>query len=224
MLAGVNPINRLICHALMGGSLTTAAVRWPPRFTERLTAWLETHRRPEGGYGWASDSVSQVTPTLGVLGCYQVLGKRPPNASRVASFVGNNYPVSKRRRTERPLWRLDFEQVQTLLWLDEAIDDFRPLAATWNKPAAFTNRYEMGGNPVFQHQSMAVQVRYLLKLSPSDDDGAWRDYFATRRRADSTFNTTPASDGSDGRLMNTLWGVLASDSLDIPLLPTPDLA
>jgi hypothetical protein len=131
--------------------------------------------------------------------------------------------VPERRRTERPLWRLDFEQVQTLLWLKESIDDFRTLAATWTGPAEFTNRYEMGGNPVLQHQAMAVRVRQLLKLSPSEGDGAWRDYFLARRRADGVFNTTPASDGSGGHLMNTLWGLLAADCLKLPLPAAPGL-
>ncbi|MCW5965957.1 MAG: hypothetical protein KIT83_18100 [Bryobacterales bacterium] len=224
MMVTVNPINRRTCLALLGASLAPAAVRWPQRFTDRLTSWLETHRRPEGGYGWASDLVSQVTPSFGAVGCYQLLGKRPPAASRVASFVRNNYPVPERRRTERPLWRLDFEQIQTLLWLDEPIDDFRPLAATWTRPAEFTNRYEMGGNPVFQHQSMAVQVRHLLNLSPSADDGAWHEYFSARRREDGTFNTTPASDGSGGHLMNTLWGLLAFNCLGLSLPVAPGLA
>jgi hypothetical protein len=121
------------------------------------------------------------------------------------------------------LWRLDFEQVQTLLFLNEPVDSFRALAETWTRPAEFTTRYELGGNPVFQHQAMAVRVRALLKLSPSDTDGQWREYFAQRRRRNGTFNNTPASDGSDGHVMNTLWGVLASEAVGLHLVKADGL-
>lgn len=215
-------MNRRSCLMLFGAALAPAAVRWPERFSQRIAQWLETHRRAEGGYGWLTDVVGQVTPTFAAVGCYHVLGKRPPNAAGAASFVRNHYPVPEVRRKDRPLWRLDFEQVQTLLWLDEPIDGFRPLAETWTQPAEFTPRYEMGANPVLQHQSMAVQVRHLLGISPSAGDSAWREYFLARRRADGSFNGTPAADGSGGHLMNTLWGLLAGEALGmgLPLEPT----
>ena len=81
--------------------------------------------------------------------------------------------------------------MQTLLLLDEPVDSFRDLAATWSRPAEFTTRYELGGNPVFQHQAMAVRIRALVKLSPSDADSLWRDYFAQRRRGTQHSITRP---------------------------------
>ena len=156
-----------------------------------------------------------MTPTFGAVGAYHILGLDVPQAGRVARFVRENYPVPKLRRTDRPLWRLDWEQAQTLAWLGESIEDMRSLASRWTAPAAFTKRYEWDANPVFQHQAMAVRVRAMVKLSPSDGDGKWRDYFAARRRADGTFNATPASGGSGGHLMNTLWGYWAADALGV---------
>jgi hypothetical protein len=182
------------------------------------------HRRPEGAYGWISDVTAQVTPTFGAVGSYTLLGRPVPEARRVAEFVRNNYPVPERRRKERPLWRLDYEQVQTLLWLEEPVETFRPLASTWTAPAEFTTRYELGGNPVLQHQAMAVRVRKLLGLSPSLADGPWKEYFLARMRKDGTFNTTPASDGSPGHLMNTLWGWLAAEAVGAELETPSGLA
>lgn len=201
-------MDRRTCLSLLG-SCAFAAPAFPEQFRRTVAAYLETHRRVEGAYGWASDVTAQVTPTFGAVGSYAVLGLPVPDAPQVASFVRNTYPVPEPRRKERPLWRLDFEQVQTLTWLKEPIDSFEPLAAAWTKPAEFTTRYELGGNPVFQHQAMAVRVRRMLGLSPGPNDQAWRDYFRTRRRPNGTFNATPASDGSPGHLMNTLWGLLA---------------
>lgn len=202
----------------------SAAIAWPEEFRKQTARYLESHRRPEGGYGWSSEVVAHITPTFGVVGSYHALGLDAPDAARTAAFARDVYPVPELRRKDRPLWRLDFEQVQTLLWLGRPIDSFRPLASTWTRPAEFTKRYEFDANPVFQHQAMAVRIRRLLGLSPSDADGPWRDYFQARRRANGAFNTTPASDGSPGHIMNTLWGLQAAECLALDLSPAPKLS
>lgn len=201
----------LAASAFLCGSC--AALAFGATEMRRLIAYLESHRKPDGAYGWKPATRSHVTPTFGVVGSYVLLYAAVPDASAVASFVRDHYPVPERRRTERPLWRLDFEQVQTLLWLKEPIDSFRPLASTWTRPAEFTKRYELDGDPVFQHQAMAVRVRHLAGIEPSAADGAWRAYFQERRRPNGTFSLTRASDGSGGHLVNTLWGILALESL-----------
>jgi hypothetical protein len=217
-------MNRRTCISLFASVFAApGAVQWPASWRERIAGFLEKHRRSEGGYGWLSDVTAQVTPTFGAAGSYDLLGVSMPERARAAVFVRTNYPVPERRRTERPLWRLDYEQVQTLLWLGEPIESFRALAATWTAPAEFTTRYELGGNSVFQHQAMAVRVRRLLDISSTDGDKAWQAYFAARRRANGTFNNTPATDGSDGHVMNTLWGVIAGDTVGIDKLMTPQL-
>lgn len=204
--------------------VASAAPPLPDGLRRRISGYLETLRRAEGAYGWEGDVTAQASPTFGVVGSYRLLGLPVPEASRVAEFVRTHYPVAERRRTERPLWRLDFEQMQTLLWLNEPVESFRPLAAGWTKPSDFTTNYELGGNPVLQHQAMAVRVRHHLGLSPSPGDGAWREYFTARRRPNGTFNATPASDGSDGHVMNTLWGLLAFECLGMPAEPEPGMS
>lgn len=217
-------ITRRTWMSLLSAPALSAAISWPESFRQRTARYLETHRRPEGGYGWTSDVVAHISPTFGVIGSYHLLDLDVPDADRAAAFARDIYPVPELRRKDRPLWRLDFEQVQTLLWLGRPIDGFRPLASTWTRPAEFTTRYELGGNPVFQHQAMAVHVRHLLGLSPAESDDAWREYFQARRRGNGTFNTTPAADGSDGHVMNTAWGLQAADCLGVALPAAPQLA
>jgi hypothetical protein len=192
---------------------TTAAMTWRDSLRNTLLPYLAAHKRTEGGYGWSSDVVAHTTPTFAVVGCYEVLRLPVPDSHGVAEFVRNNYPVPERRRTDRPLWRLDWEQIQTLLWLKQPVAAFRPLAETWTRPAEFTRNYELDGNPVFQHQAMAVRARALLGLGATKE---WTSYFAARRRPDGSYNHTLASDGSGGHLLNTLWGVLASRALGLP--------
>jgi hypothetical protein len=96
------------------------AAPWPDRFRRQILGYLEKHRRPEGAYGWSSDVMAQLTPTFATIGCYRLLGADVPDAPRVAAFVRDNYPAPEKRRAENdhPLRRLDFEQVQSLVWLN----------------------------------------------------------------------------------------------------------
>lgn len=217
------PMTRRSWMTLLAATAAGASL-WPDRFRRRILSYIEEHRRPEGAYGWSSDVQAQLTPTFGVIGCYYLLGEKVPDTPRVAAFVRGHYPAPEPRRTDRPMWRLDFEQVQSLLWLDESVESFRQPASTWMAPSVLTPRYELNKQPVLQNQAMAVHIRHLLKLSPAETDGAWREYFLARRRPDGTFNNTPASDGSGGHVMNTRWGLLAAEDLDMKLPPAPDLA
>jgi prenyltransferase beta subunit len=56
--------------------------------------------------------------------------------------------------------------------------------------------------------------RRLLGLEPATDE--WRKYVLSRRRQTGSFNSTPASDGGDGHVMNTWWGLQALQALGEP--------
>ena len=185
-----------------------AAAPFAASLRVKVTKFLEAHRRGDA-YGWESDQDPHLSPTFAAVGCYHLLAAEVPMPDKVAAFVRNGYPVPELRRTDRPLWRFDYEQVQTLLWLAENVDGFRDLTRKWTAPAPFTKRYELDANPVFQHQAMAVLCRKLTAVASPEHDQAWRDYFLARRRTDGTFNNTPASDGIGGHVMNTLWGLWA---------------
>jgi hypothetical protein len=86
--------------ALFAAPALPGAVRWPEGLRRRTAAYLETHRREEGGYGWVSDVAAHVTPTFSVVGSYRVLGMEDPGAERVAAFVRDVYPVPEIRRKE----------------------------------------------------------------------------------------------------------------------------
>jgi hypothetical protein len=199
----------------VAGSLANAAT----------AGFLEARRNTDGGYGWSPGELSHVTPTFAAVGCYTLLGEKVPAPEKVAEFVASHYPVPDARRTDRPLWRFDFEQAQTLKWLERPVTPLRALAETWTKPAVFTNRYELNENPVFQHQAMAVCTRKLAGIDQAGAGGAeWRAYFAKRRRANGSYNHTPAADGTGGHLTNTVWGLWAVDALDETVAVSPELA
>lgn len=169
----------------------------------RVAQYLETLALPDGGYGWAGDADSHLTPTFFTLATYHSLGLEPPRKPAVAAYVRAHHPLPLRRHTDRPLRRFWFEQMQALEWLGEDASDFRPLVQTWTGPSEFTTRYEFGGNPVFQQETFALRSRRLLGLGPTPE---WRQYVLTRRRPDGSFNNTPAADGSGGHILNSMWG------------------
>ncbi len=196
---------------LFAGSRALTAA-WPSRLIAQVRDGLEALYRPTegGGYAWESESEPHVTPTFAVIGSYRVIGAEVPHRPELTKFL-NKYPVPERRRVERPLWTFDWQQVQALQWLGADTSAFRELAAKWTAPTDYEARYEAGRNPVLQFQSAAVRTRKLLGIDSSEP--AWRQYFAARRRTNGTFANTPASEGTDGHVMNTLWGVLAMEAL-----------
>src|SRR4051794_16154185 len=101
---------------LFGGA-SVARAAYPRRFVQQITDGFRPLWREEGGgYGWESESEAHVTPTFSVIGCHRVLGADVPNREKLVPFL-HNYPVRETRRTERPLWTFDYQQVQALQWL-----------------------------------------------------------------------------------------------------------
>lgn len=168
-----------------------------------IAAYLEHHRKPSGGYGWISRTNAHITPTFAVVASYRLLGLPVPDMAAVAAFVQSHNPFPP-GLGQQPLYRLNFEQAQVLLWLGEKPDNAK--AAEWTKPFVYNTYYEQNHNPTLQHQAMAVRVRSLLDVQSKDDLAAWQEYFLARLRPNGTFNNTPAADGSDGHIVNTLWG------------------
>ncbi len=179
-----------------------------------IIRYLEGLSRPDGGYGWAVDPHSHLTPTFAVVACYHLLGKQPPAKAAVARFVRDNYPMAPARHKDRPLRRFDYEQIQALTWLGEDASGFLEEVRGWTGPSIYTKAYEHESHPVFQHEVMALLCRQLLKIEPATPE--WKAYVLSRRRANGSFSSTPAAEGGDGHVMNTCWGLQALKALGEP--------
>ncbi len=66
---------------------------------------------------------------------------------------------------------------------------------------------------MFRHQVTAFVCRPLLGLPVDDLDPEFLEYLNSRRRPNGSFNNTPAGDGTDGNILNTLWGLRALATL-----------
>jgi len=174
--------------------------------------YLATLARPDGGYAWDDQPHSHLTPTFAVVGCHRALGVEPPHKDRLAEFVRTHHPFHL-KKLEREIRVFEFQQIQTLVWLAADAGSFREIVRKWTKPTAYPTRYEAQGNPVFRNELTAVTCRELLGLPLTDLSPEFIEYLNARRRANGSFNNTPAADESDGHVMNTLWGLQALKTL-----------
>jgi hypothetical protein len=179
---------------------------------DQVLRYLESLAREDGGYGWEDQEQSHLTPTFHVIGCYRVLNQSPPSPRQLAEFVRTHHPaVLKKLEQERRIF--EFQQVQALIWLGEDASDLKERILSWKQPLAYMKQYEQHGYPLFSSEMGVVVSRALLGVSAKELPVAFIEYLDSRRRANGSFNNTPTSDGSDGHVMNTWWGLQALQKL-----------
>ncbi|ADV83473.1 Prenyltransferase/squalene oxidase [Terriglobus saanensis SP1PR4] len=181
-----------------------------PYDRDRILSFVARHRKPEGGYGWLSRTKAHITPTFAAVGCYRILQSPVPETEVLADFVRSHYPVPA-GLSQQPLWRIDYEQAQILNWLGKTIGPDK--LAMLQEPFVYNTYFEKNAYPTFQHQAMALRLRKMISADKNLSSAAWRDYFKLRRRTNGTFNNSVAADGSDGHIVNTLWGMGALEDL-----------
>ncbi len=179
---------------------------------EAVAGYLERLARPDGGYAWEDQEGSHLSPTFAVIGCFRLLKHDPPDKARLADFVRTHHP-SRWKKLEQEHREFEFQQIQGLLWLGEDASSFRELVRSWKAPQPYLRQYEQHAYPVFRFQLTAFTCRELLGLPLDDLSPRFVAYLDDRRRANGSFNNTPAADGGDGHVMNTWWGLQALRAL-----------
>jgi prenyltransferase beta subunit len=201
--------------SFVADSVLAAALAGSPDGRDGVIRYLETHRRADGGYGWEDQADSHLTPTFAVIGCYHLLDRTPPNKIELAGFVREHHP-SRLKKLEQEHHEFEFQQIQSLLWLGEDAAEFQQKIGTWKQPYVYLKQYEQHGYPIFRFEIMTFICRQLLGMSLNDLAASWLDYLVSRRRPNGSFNNTPMSDGSDGHVVNTWWGLQASAAVIRP--------
>lgn len=203
-----------------------ALAQTPPRLGDeartRILNYLESLAKPGGGYGWDEQPDAFLTVTHAVVGCYRALGAAVPKPAETAAFVRASNPITGPRAQTRRHWtemkEFVFQQIQTLLWLGAPVDEvLKRQVESWKAPSTYATAYERNGHPVMRQEVQPLLCRQLLRLPCGDLAPSFGSYFDARQRANGTFNTTPAADGSDGHLVNTLFGLQARQALGQPL-------
>ena len=199
----------------VAGLLPRHLAAQPAAAATSLLDYLAAHQRADGGYAFADQERSHLTPTFAVIGAYKLLGQLPPRHVALIDYVRTHHPRElKKLEQERRIF--EFQQVQALRWLGDPAAEFKERLNTFTAPLAYLKQYEKNGYPVFQSELGLVQCRALLGMDVEPLKPAFPDYVAARRRANGSFNNTPAADGGDGHVMNTLWGLQAARTLSLP--------
>jgi len=191
-----------------------AGAREPiPNWKEPVLGYLKSLARPDGGCGWEDQPDSHLTPTFAVIGCYRLLKKDPPAKKALAQFVHTHHPITGENaeagKHAADLRTFVYQQIQSLLWLGEDAASFKGEVQRWTKPSSYPVVYERHGYPIFQQEMMAFTCRDLLGLPMDDISPDLIAYLLSRRRPNGSFNNTPSTEGSDGHVVNTLWGIRA---------------
>lgn len=189
----------------------------------RVQRYLEGLLRTDGGYGWGDQRRAHLTPTFAVIGCARLLNISLAKPDFVGEYVRTHHPAAlKSLEQEHRLFC--FEQLQSLIWLDQKVGTLRDTVLAWKKPVEYMRQYEQAGYPVFIQEVSAIVCRQLLGQASDQIPEAYIRYLESRVRTNGTFNNTPASDGSDGHVLNTWWGLRAQAALQtLPKAPTPTI-
>jgi len=196
-----------LCAALPEGAICRSAAA-AFELPSVVTTYLEGLARPDGGYAWADQAESHLTPTYAVIGCYRALKQQPPRHERLVEFVRTHHPAQL-KKLEQEHREFEYQQIQGLLWLGEDASAFRDQVRGWKSPSRYLPQYEQHRYPIFRFELSAFTCRALLGLPLDDISPAFIEYLHARRRANGSFNNTPAADGGDGHVLNTLWGLQA---------------
>ncbi|MDB5348131.1 MAG: Prenyltransferase and squalene oxidase repeat protein [Schlesneria sp.] len=175
---------------------------------EKVLAYLESLARKDGGYGWHDQQVSHLSPTFATIASYRILNKSVPNPNRCAAYIRHHHPTAW-KKLEQEHREFDYHQIQSLLWLQQDVSDFRDRVTDWKAPVPYLPQYERHRYPIFRFQLAAITCRQLLGIPSADIPNEWVTYLLSRRRSNGSFNNTPADDGSDGNILNTWWGLEA---------------
>ncbi|MHB1035882.1 MAG: prenyltransferase/squalene oxidase repeat-containing protein [Pirellulales bacterium] len=198
------------------GGVSPRVTAWGGERTSSLAepalAYLQTLARTDGGYAWENQPESHLTPTFASVAAHRSLGAEVPKKAEVAEFLRTGHPF-RVKKLERDLRVFEYQQIQGLLWLGEKVASFREQARGWVEPAAYPVVYEKSGYPVLQFEAMSLILRRMLGLDVKEVAAPWSAYLDARRRANGSFNNTPASDGGDGHVVNTWWAIQALDAL-----------
>ncbi|MEW4564393.1 prenyltransferase/squalene oxidase repeat-containing protein [Bremerella sp. JC770] len=179
----------------------------------RVTVYLANLARSDHGYAWEDQQESHLTPTYAAVGCLNLLKALPDDTKTLEAFVRANHPAAW-KGLEQEHREFELQQIQTLQWLNADASDFAEKVRSWKEPVPYLPQYEKHRYPVFRFQVTAFTCRALLGLPLDDLSPKFLAYLDERRRTNGSFNNTPASQGGDGNVLNTLWGLQALHSLE----------
>ncbi len=187
-------------------------LRAQPSWQQATLGYIEKNlAKDAGGYGWEDQPDAHLTPTFAVTGILYYLDKLPANREKLIAFINTHHPQRGKNIEAGPSGTeerdLVFQQMQSLKWLNGDISSFEKEVVAWKPQNNKVSNFEDHGYPVFLQEMMTPVCRSLLNASVQDVTDHYAGYLRSRRRENGSFNNAPASDGGDGNILNTYWGL-----------------
>ncbi len=174
--------------------------------------------KADGGYGWEDQPDSHLTPTFAVIGILNDLDNLPANKQELIQFIKTHHPQRGKNIEAGPsgteMRDLTYQQIKSIQWLDDGdASAFKEEVINWKPQFNKVSNFEEHGYPVFLQEMMTPICRSLLGISIDDVSEHFKEYLQARRREDGSFNNTPSSEGGDGNIINTYWGLYGRQQL-----------
>lgn len=207
--------NRL--WALLTAIALGASAGAEDRAKDAISRYLETLRQTDGAYAYPGQDVSHLSATYAAVMTYAVLGRQVPgDVRKLAGLVAKGlYPIpSQSGEAARTRWHAAnlreyrLQQVRALRALGDKSGAFRQEIDRRETVDGYMRAYEEGENPILIQQVCALLAKESCGLLPSERAKTnYTAYLRARERANGSFNTTPAADGSDGHVVNTAYAL-----------------
>ncbi|MEX0685130.1 MAG: prenyltransferase/squalene oxidase repeat-containing protein [Balneolales bacterium] len=177
--------------------------------------YINNLAKEDGGYGWEDQYDSHLTPTFAAIGVLHHFGELPTDRQTLIKHIQNLHPQRNPNNNEAgnsgtELRDLVYQQIKSLQWLGGDVTEYKNLVSNWETQAGKHANFEKNGHPAFMQEMMTPVVRNLLEL-PQDESII--DYINERERDNGSFNNVPVSEGGNGNILNTFWGVYARSLL-----------
>ena len=187
----------------------TTAVAAP---VDDICAYFESLRQADGAYAYPGQDASHLTATYAAVMTYAALGREVPGdrAALAKLIAGPLFPLSASRTRWhwQPLHEFRLQQARAVKALGGDLRPFVREADARKKIDSYTSAYESGENPVLTQQMSALLMKAECDRPVSPEaHKAYSDYLDARERTNGTYNTTLASDGSDGHVVNTAYAL-----------------
>ncbi len=200
----------LLCFA--GSFVYTLPLNAQVNWRANLVSYINDKlARPDGGYGWADQYDSHLSPTFAVIGILKDLELLPADKRTLIEFVKTHHPQRTTNKETGPSGfaarNLLYDQIQSLAWLGADLSDFEKELTDLKPDTLNLYNYETHHNGVLDFEVKTVACKYLLK--PDTLSASFLKYLLTRRRENGSFNNAPSSAGGDGNMLNTFWGLYA---------------
>ena len=88
--------------AAFGADATAQAANTSGSRVPEVCDYLESLRRPDGGYAWADQPQSHLTPSFAAVGCYHLLGLEPPKKESLDRIPADSSSVPHQEARTRP--------------------------------------------------------------------------------------------------------------------------